>query len=73
MRKNEKNEKNIEEQLETLMSIIRDLELRVRQLERPNSDIKNNPIPNRKNIVDLNLPKSISESFGTINSRPYRD
>lgn len=73
MRKNEKNEKSIEEQLETLMSVIRDLELRVRQLERPNSDTKNSTIPNRKNIVNLNLPKSISESFGTINSRLRRD
>jgi uncharacterized coiled-coil protein SlyX len=74
MENNEKTEleirlENLEAKFDEVAQKIAELQSRIRaDKEARNKEVKNDLITNRVNAVNLNLPKSISESFGTINS-----
>ena len=74
MENNEKTEleirlENLEAKFDEVTQKIAELQSRIRaDKEARNKEVKNDLITNRVNAVNLNLPKSISESFGTINS-----
>ena len=74
MENNEKTEleirlENLEAKFDEVAQKIAELQSRIRaDKEARNKEVKNDLITNRVNAVNLNLPKFISESFGTINS-----
>jgi predicted nuclease with TOPRIM domain len=74
MENNEKTEleirlENLEAKFDEVAQKIAELQSRIKaDKEARNKEVKNDLIDNRLNAINLKLPKSISESFGTINS-----
>ena len=74
MENNEKTEleirlENLEAKFDEVAQKIAELQSRIKaDKDARDKEVKSDFITNRVNAVNLKLPKSISESFGTINS-----